>query len=182
MGTTVADQGNDIHVRQLGPDDRDAYFTLRLQGLKAHPEAFAMSYDEALQRGPSLHDAMLQGTHTDEGDFLLGAFAGAGGPLVGVVGLFRAQRIKERHKASVGGMYVSPEASGRGVGRALLAELFVRAQRLEGLQQIQLVVASTNEAARRLYESFGFRTYGREIGAMCIDGVLYDADYMARHL
>jgi ribosomal protein S18 acetylase RimI-like enzyme len=178
----MADQGNVILVRQLGPDDRDAYFSLRLQGLKAHPEAFAMSYDEALQRGPSLHDATLQGTCTDAGDFLLGAFAGAGGPLVGIVGLFRAARIKECHKASVGGMYVSPEASGRGVGRALLAELLVRAQRMEGLQQIQLVVASRNEAARRLYESFGFHTYGREIGAMCIDGVLHDADHMARRL
>jgi ribosomal protein S18 acetylase RimI-like enzyme len=176
----MADHGSDILVRQLGPDDRDAYFTLRLQGLKAHPEAFAVSYDEALQRGPSLHDATLQ--RTDGGNCLLGAFAGAGGPLVGIVGLFRAQRIKERHKASVGGMYVSPEASGRGVGRALLAELLVRAQRIEGLQQIQLIVATTNEPARRLYESFGFRTYGREIGAMCIDGVLYDADYMARPL
>ena len=121
MGTTVADQGNDILVRQLGPDDRDAYFTLRLQGLKAHPEAFAVSYDEALQRGPSLHDATLQGTRTDEGDFLLGAFAGAGGPLVGIVGLFRAQRIKERHKAGVGETASSIGANGLFGRRAPLA-------------------------------------------------------------
>lgn len=79
-------------------------------------------------------------------------------------------------------MYVAPEATGRGVGRALLNELLARAARIDGLRQIQLLVGSRNEAARKLYGSVGFRKYGCEIGALNVDGVFHDADLMARFL
>lgn len=173
---------NALLVRQLGPSDRDAYFQLRLRGLKAHPESFGQSYEEAVTKGAAQHDAMLQGARTAEGDFLLGAYASADTPLIGVVGLLRNQRDKERHKAAVIGMYVAPEAAGRGVGRALLDELLARAARIEGLRQIQLMVGSRNEAARRLYESVGFRKYGCEVGALNVSGVFHDADLMARFM
>jgi ribosomal protein S18 acetylase RimI-like enzyme len=173
---------NALLIRQLGPADRDAYFQLRLRGLKAHPESFGQSYEEALAKGAARHDAMLQGARAAEGDFLLGAYASANAPLIGVVGLLRSQSDKERHKASVVGMYVAPEAAGRGVGRALLDELLARAAQIKGLRQIQLMVGSRNEAARRLYESLGFRQYGCEIGALNVNGVFHDADLMARFM
>jgi len=169
-------------IRQLNPADRDAFFQLRLRGLRAHPEAFAQSYQEALEKGPAQHDAILQGVRAADGDFLLGAFPASDEPLIGVVGLMRGQRLKEQHKASVVGLYVAPEAGGRGIGRALMEELLVRGARIEGLRQIQLAVSSTNEPARRLYESLGFRRYGREVDALCIDGLFHDTDLMARVL
>jgi RimJ/RimL family protein N-acetyltransferase len=177
-------------IRQLGLADRDTYFELRLRGLNAHPETFGQSYREALDKGAEQYDAMLQGGRAADGDFLLGAYlaesaaaqAPDDAPLVGVVGMRRLASDKERHKATVIGMYVAPEAAGRRVGRALLGELLARAARIEGLQQIQLLVASQNDAAHRLYESQGFRAYGREIGALNVDGVFYDADLMALFL
>ncbi|RDK00375.1 GNAT family N-acetyltransferase [Paraburkholderia lacunae] len=169
-------------IRQLGPADRDTYFQLRLRGLKAHPESFGQSYADALAKGPAQHDAMLQGSRAAEGDFLLGAYASSETPLIGIVGLVRQQRDKERHKAAVVGMYVAPEATGRGVGRALLNELLARAARIDGLHQIQLLVASRNDAARGLYESLGFRKYGCEVAALNVDGVFHDADLMARFM
>jgi RimJ/RimL family protein N-acetyltransferase len=177
-----------VPIRQLGPADRDAYFQLRLRGLKAHPESFGQGYEEALAKGASQHDAMLQGARAAKGDFLLGAFVvnaavnatPANAPLIGVVGLLRSQRDKEQHKAAVIGMYVAPEATGRGVGRALLNALLERAAQVEGLRQIQLIVNSQNEAARKLYESLGFRRYGCEIDALNVNGVFHDADLMAR--
>lgn len=169
-------------VRQPGPADRDAYFQLRLRGLKAHPESFGQSYEDALAKGAAQHDAMLQISRAAEGDFLLGAYVSAETSLIGVVGLKRHQRDKERHKAALVGMYVAPEAAGRGVGRALLNELLARASRIDGLRQIQLVVTSRNEAARGLYESLGFRKYGCEVAALNVDGVFHDADLMARFM
>lgn len=169
---------NPVLVRQLGPEDRDDYFNLRLRGLKAHPDSFGQSYEEAL-KGSSQHNAMLDGSRAAEGDFLLGAYASAGTPLIGVVGLIRIPSDKQRHKAAVVGMYVAPEAAGRGVGRALLKELLRRASHMDGLRQIQLLVGSRNEAARKLYESLGFRKYGCEVGALNVDGVFHDADLMA---
>jgi len=171
-----------VLVRQLGLADRNDYFRLRLGGLKAHPDSFGQSYEEALTKGPSQHDVMLEGSRAAEGDFLLGAYTLAGTQLVGVVGLMRNTSDKQRHKAAVIGMYVVPEAAGRGVGRALLNELLARAGRIDGLRQIQLLVGSRNEAARKLYESLGFRKYGCEIGALNVDGVFHDADLMARFM
>lgn len=183
-----------VFIRQLGPADRDAYFQLRLRGLKAHPDSFGQSYEEALARGAEQHDARLQGLRAAEGEFLLGAFATAGTPaatpadtpagtaLLGIVGLSRNQHDKERHKASVVGMYVAPEAAGRGIGRALLGELLARAARIDGLRQIQLMVGSHNEGARKLYESVGFSKYGCEVGALNVGGVFHDADLMVRFM
>jgi RimJ/RimL family protein N-acetyltransferase len=170
---------NALLVRQLGPNDRDDYFQLRLRGLMAHPDSFGQSYEEALAKGASQHEAMLKDSRAAEGDFLLGAYASAGTTLIGVVGLIRNPSDKQRHKAAVIGMYVAPEAAGRGVGRALLNELLARASRVEGLRQIQLLVGSRNEAARKLYESLGFRKYGCEVGALNVGGVFHDADLMA---
>ncbi|PQV54491.1 GNAT family N-acetyltransferase [Paraburkholderia sp. BL21I4N1] len=179
-----------VFIRQLGPADRDAYFQLRLRGLKAHPASFGQSYEEALARGPEQHDARLQGLRAAEGEFLLGAFASADtsaataadASLLGIVGLSRNQHDKERHKASVVGMYVAPEAAGRGIGRALLDELLARAARIDGLRQIQLMVGSRNEGARKLYESVGFSQYGCEVGALNVGGVFHDADLMVRFM
>jgi RimJ/RimL family protein N-acetyltransferase len=171
-----------ILVRQLGLPDRDAYFQLRLRGLKTHPELFGQSYEEALAKGAAQHDAMLRGSQAAEGDFLLGAYISVDTPLIGVVGLARNQRDRERHKAAVIGMYVAPEAAGRGVGRALLNELLARAVRVDGLRQIQLMVDSHNEAARKLYESLGFRKYGCEVAGLNVGGVFHDTDLMARFM
>lgn len=100
---------NALLIRQLGPDDRDDYFQLRLRGLRAHPDSFGQSYEEALAKGASQHDAILEGSRAAEGDFLLGAYASAGTPLIGVVGLLRIPNDKQRHKAAMVGMYVAPE-------------------------------------------------------------------------
>jgi len=171
-----------LSIRQLGPADRDAFFALRLRGLKAHPAAFGQSFEEAVERGPSQHDAMLNGTHALPGSFLLGAFSSADGALAGTVGLLRETRQKERHKGYVIGMYVADEAVGRGIGRALLTELLVRAAHVDGLRQVVLLVTSANRSARALYESLGFRVYGTEPDALCIDGAFHDADLMVRFI
>ncbi|MGA7782276.1 MAG: GNAT family protein [Paraburkholderia sp.] len=184
-------------IRLLNPADRDAFFQLRLRGLQEHPESFGQSYEEALAKGPAQHDAMLEGRHAAEGNFILGAFGmfnhesrakdgseyhTQDGEMIGTVGLVRNQSLKQRHKASVVGMYVALEAAGRGVGRALLMELLALGGQVQGLRQIQLLVSSNNEPARHLYESLGFRHYGREIEALCINGQFHDADMMARFL
>ncbi|MBP0589343.1 GNAT family N-acetyltransferase [Paraburkholderia sp. LEh10] len=169
-----------ISIRPLGPADRDAFFALRLRGLKAHPAAFGQSYEEAIERGPAQHDAMLDGARAVHGDVLLGAFSPPDGALVGTVGLKRETRHNERHKGYVIGMYVADEAAGRGIGRALMAELLARAGQIDGLRQVALLVTSSNGSARALYESLGFRVYGQEPDALCIDGAYHDAELMVR--
>ena len=44
------------------------------------------------------------------------------------------------------------------------------------------MVDSSNEAARKLYESLGFRKYGCEIEGLNVDGVFHDTDLMMRFI
>ena len=58
-------------------------------------------------------------------------------------------------------MYVVPEVSGQGVGRALMRVLLEEAGRLDGLEQLDLTVTEGNDAARTLYSRCGFTEWGR---------------------
>ena len=57
-------------------------------------------------------------------------------------------------------MVVAPEVRRRGLGKQLLAGL-VELAREQGADRIFLEVRETNEAARALYNKFGFRQAGR---------------------
>jgi ribosomal protein S18 acetylase RimI-like enzyme len=52
-------------------------------------------------------------------------------------------------------LYVVPELRGNGLGRALL-EAAMETARSEGADYMELGTSETDEAARHLYESFGF--------------------------
>lgn len=54
----------------------------------------------------------------------------------------------------------APEFRGRGVGRALIAEMSARLKTM-GLQWLTLEVRPSNEPALGLYEALGFRQVGR---------------------
>ena len=79
-------------------------------------------------------------------------------------------------------MYVAPEHGRRGVGRALLRHVIDAARREPGLEQLVLTVTHTNAAARTLYESEGFRSFGIEPRAIRVDGRYFDKNHMVRFL
>lgn len=164
-----------MQIRLLTAADAPAYRALRLRGLREHPQAFTSSYDEDLQHPEQIAAARLaSATHA-----FWGAFVGA--KLVGIVGLERERRAKNRHKATVVGMFVAGEAAGRGVGRGLLAALLVQA-RGEGLESLVLTVTEGNDKARRLYEAAGFRSFGIEPRAIQVDGRAYAKNHMVLDL
>jgi len=74
-------------------------------------------------------------------------------------------------------MYVTEAARGRGIGRTLLQRLIDQAAAITGLEQIWLTVSAEQQAARRLYESLGFRRFGREPRALRVGGRYLDEEY-----
>lgn len=164
-------------IRRLIPADASAYRSLRLRGLEEHPDAFTSSADAESAKPLSTIEARIA---PDSDDAVYGAFVG--GALAGVIGLAREPRAKSRHKAVVFGMYVAPEHGRRGVGRALVRHLIEMATREPGLEQLVLTVTHTNTAARALYESEGFRSFGIEPRALRVAGRYYDKNHMARFL
>lgn len=159
-------------IRPLEAEDFDAWWSVRLRMLKEHPEAFGSSYEESIARPVEEQHARF----LTPGGFIVGAFDGDA--LVGATGCFQHQSRKSRHKAFVWGVYVAPEARGRGVGRQLMEAAIAKAREWPELQQIHLAVVTTNQAARRLYHALGFEIYGVEPAALRVEGRDLDEELM----
>jgi ribosomal protein S18 acetylase RimI-like enzyme len=157
-------------IRRLAPADAPAYRALRLRGLAEHPDAFTSSAEDEAKKPLAAMEARIAA------DVVLGAFVET--ELTGVVGMAREPRAKNHHKATVFGMYVAPEFGGHGVGRALMRHLIALARLEPGLEQLELTVTQTNDAARLLYESEGFRSFGIEPRAIRVGDRYFDKNHM----
>jgi ribosomal protein S18 acetylase RimI-like enzyme len=102
--------------------------------------------------------------------------------LVGIVRLVRKGGRKERHKASIFGMYVAPSSRHQGVARRMLEAVLARARKLKGVKMIQLTVVSSNTAAMDLYKKAGFVEYGREKDALFVSGRYHTESLMVKRL
>jgi len=149
----------DLRVRFLVPGDVAAFVALRREALEAAPLAFAASPED--DRG--LSEDFMRGSLSDPGEAaVIGAFEGDEDRLVGIAGVGRYAKRKQRHRAVIWGMYVTADVRGRGVGRALLDAAVSRAREWPGVRQVHLSVTDAAPEAARLYESAGFREWGVE--------------------
>ena len=165
-----------IFIRKLTIEDGEALWGLRLRALEDNPEAFASTYEETLKRGK---EQFIQRIHPREDAFYLGAFDPA---LVGMVYFRQDEGRKSHHKGHVLSMYVQPESRGLGVGKALLQEVITQSHRLPGLEQLHLMVVTSNEAARALYRSMGFEVYATVLQAFKLDNQYWHEELMVLRL
>jgi RimJ/RimL family protein N-acetyltransferase len=168
-------QASTIDVRVLGAEDAAAFQALRLEALRESPAAFSSSYEEECEIPLS---RVVERLSPAPERAVFGAFQS--GVLVGTAGLQRERASKLAHKAFIWGVYVTPAARRRGLGRLLLREVLAHAASMPGLRQVSLGVNSANPASIALYESVGFEPFGVEKGFLLVDGVLYDEIHMAR--
>ena len=115
-------------------------------------------------------------------NFTLGAFSDEG-ELLGTAGFKRDLFVKLKHKGLIFRMYVSEKAKGQGLGRKLLEACTERAMQGEGLRQIYLTVVATNQRAKSLYLSEGFKTFAIERNSIQMaENVFVDEDSMIKYL
>ncbi|MEH7095337.1 GNAT family N-acetyltransferase [Neobacillus vireti] len=167
-----------MEIRLLTPADARNYWTLRLEALKNHPEAFLASYEESVTKENAVEQTAQN--LTAEGNFTFGAFDQD--KLIGVVTLLQEERKKIRHRANIFAMYVTPSRRGVGAGKALMTAAIQKAKDISGVEQINLNVTASNHSAKQLYTQLGFQEFGLEKNALKIDGVYYDDAYMVLHL
>ncbi len=174
----MADDGT-VEIRALGADDAGAFRAVRLRALRDHPEAFGSSFEEE-RALPEDEAARRFRAAWIESGMMFGAVAD--GRLVGVTGLARSPRAKQRHRAGIRSVYVAPEARGRGVARALLTVAIRQARAWGDIEVLELSVAVENLSARRLYAAAGFRTCGIDRWALKVGGRDVDLALMVLRL
>lgn len=154
-----------VEIRFLSPAAAAPLIALRKEALETNPLAFGASLQDDKALSPEFLHTSLADPQTSA---IVGLFDGE--DLVGMVGVVRATQVKRRHRAGIWGMYVSPRARGRGAGRRLLEAAIEVARGWTGVEQVHLSVTETSVEAWRLYESAGFREWGREPRSVLWEG------------
>ena len=168
-------------IRPLNEADALEYRLIRLRMLREHPESFGASADAFEAVATQAYEETFAERIAPPDRFILGAFLE--GALVGTAGFYRQTGEKTRHKGGIWGMYVAPEARGRGIGRKLIDGAVAHAAATcEGLEQVQLEVVTENEAATALYAAAGFERYGTERRALKLGRRYLDEELLVRFL
>lgn len=79
------------------------------------------------------------------------------GQTIGCIDLFD---LDIRNRRAAIGMYIAPEARGKGVGREAVLELEKYAFGFLHLRVLYAVIATTNEACSAIYEKAGYTPFG----------------------
>jgi len=163
-----------VEYRKLEASDWEQYKELRLLSLVQSSESFENSYeDESTLR----NEQWISRVTSSQSAFIIGAFDGD--VLIGIAGFAQALKEKIKHKSYLWGVFVKQEYRGKYIANDILSKLVHIAFENANISQIQLTVASENEAAISLYKKLGFRKYGTEVDALRINEKSYDEILMA---
>ncbi|MEY4701951.1 MAG: hypothetical protein RL326_2138 [Pseudomonadota bacterium] len=167
-----------MQIRVLTSADVEAFRVLRLEAINDSPAAFLQT--EESFKATLLAD-LSSWIEPTENKATIGVFDDAG-RLLGMAGFRRDSGPKIDHKAMVWGVFLTPSARGRGVSKKLMQALIEEASRRPDIVLLYLAVAESQVAAKALYESVGFKTFGREPKAVRVGDRFFDEDHMSLDL
>ena len=153
-----------MNIRLLQADDAASWKIFRLESFKHFPLAFSSSWEEEV----NVSDYQLQ--EWLKRNTIYGAFINE--QLIGSVGFFKQECLKESHRGLLFGMGVLPEYQRHGIGSELMSVLLSHAK--NEVLQLTLGVESNNQVALRLYQRYGFMIYGTEPRSLKMGDCFYD--------
>ena len=164
-------------VRALTQADTSALIALRREALQSAPLAFGASPEDDV----GLSFEFVETALADSANRIVLGFY-MDNKLKGMIGIVRNSKVKERHKAHIWGMYVSPDCRKKSAGTALLRAAIQQANEWSGVSQIHLSVTEAAVEAKRLYERAGFQEWGREPCSLYADGRFLDEHHFVLRL
>lgn len=167
----MTDTSDSTSIRRLAAADAAALLALRREALEAAPEAFSASPEDEAGETPETLATRLAAPGASA---VFGAFDGPA--LVGMAGFAAQQRLKERHKGTMWGVYLRAGARGRGLAEALVRAVIAHAK--GHVRLLQAGVGVSNTPARRTYHRLGFVPYGVEAKALRVGGRYIDEELL----
>jgi ribosomal protein S18 acetylase RimI-like enzyme len=172
--TSYGPETERVWTTRLAPSAWQDYRTLRLLALRTDPHAFEASLEAQRALPDTWWQDRLREAVDGRREWLL--FAEQEQRLVGMIG---ARVSDVPLVADINGVFVTPEARGRGIGDALIRAMLHDLGQDPSIQLVRLYVNVSQVAARRLYERAGFRVVASERSPYG-DGNAYDEYLMER--
>lgn len=145
-----------MHLRRLEPHEVRLHRELRLRALQDAPDSFGETFEDVAARPSSYWEDLTRSVTAPERQVVFVAYEGED-----VLGSTYGLRDRDDGEMGrVGGMWVDPAWRSRGVGRALLHQVFNWA-REHGLRRLRLWAPVHSAAALALYGRAGFREVGK---------------------
>lgn len=153
---TVLKTGDALLLRSLGAQDAQEALCVCRQ--TAGETLNMMRYEDEWNITVEQEEEFIRRAENGPKSLMLGAFLRD--RLVGIASIAPPSPVdRARHRADLG-ICVLKSHWGMGIGTAMMRAL-IGAAKETALEQLELQVVSTNEAAIRLYERFGFETFAR---------------------
>ena len=147
-----------------GAGEADAVEVLRTFDLTHAETDYLLTYPDENSFAVEQEAEFLKARSESKNDIEIAAFVD--GRIVGTAGIDPiGDKEKIRHRADFG-IAVEKAYWGCGIGKALTLAC-IECARQAGYLQIELEVVAENASAVRLYESVGFREYGRNPKGFC---------------
>lgn len=164
-----APEAGEFSIEQLDAANWTELKTLRTEAVTNSPRAFGQTPEEVRAMNQVDWQHMF-----DRGKYFV---IREGGRLVGMICVVRSKEEKQRHVASVYSLYISPEARGKGLGKALIKRA-LDDLRDGDVYKVKLAVDSKNTGVMKLYEEIGFVKCGERKGELKVGNELVDETEM----
>jgi ribosomal protein S18 acetylase RimI-like enzyme len=163
-----------IIIRKLQPHESAIYREVRLACLKNVPQFFGSTYEEEILNPRFFFETYIENDSADH--VMFGAFDGE--QLIGITGFNRMARKRASHRGEIVQVYVDANYRGQNFGERLLRHALDYAFNLDGIEQVQLSVIASNQAAIKLYEKLGFQSFGVQSHYFKVEDSYLDQQFM----
>lgn len=170
----------DVTISKLNIDEWSKYKKLRLEALKNEPSSFGSSYEDSLKLPDDTWKEQLQKSRDENSSVMF--FAKDGDRLVGMIGAFWQSKEKTKHIGNIFGVYVDSKYRGKGIGKLLMEAILNKLDNMPQIEKIKLGVVTQQTPALKLYEKYGFKSIGKCVKELKVEGRYCDEYLMERFI